>query len=88
VITCKCGCGAEIRPGRVFLSREHQLNWQSEAAAQNNAAASRKARDEKASQTISGLFDAIGGVTTLAVAVALVLGLIYALVRFVKWAWQ
>ena len=25
--TCRCGCGDEVRRGRTFVNKEHQLTW-------------------------------------------------------------
>ncbi len=27
MIQCKCGCGAVVKKGRVFLNKEHQIRW-------------------------------------------------------------
>ena len=27
MVYCKCGCGEVVRSGRVFVNKEHQLDW-------------------------------------------------------------
>ena len=27
MVTCRCGCGEPVKRGRVFLNKEHQLDW-------------------------------------------------------------
>ncbi len=31
--TCKCGCGESVKTGRVFVNKEHQLEWMNNGGA-------------------------------------------------------
>lgn len=33
MVACKCGCGELVRRGRVFLNKEHQLDWMNQGGA-------------------------------------------------------
>lgn len=35
---CKCGCGQDVRRGRVFVDKEHQLTWMHAGGAREIAA--------------------------------------------------
>jgi hypothetical protein len=37
-MTCKCGCGQDVRRGRVFIDKEHQLTWMHAGGAREIAA--------------------------------------------------
>lgn len=37
-VKCKCGCGQDVRRGRVFVDKEHQLTWMHAGGAREIAA--------------------------------------------------